>query len=275
MGFRSGVPGWLIDWVIGGAGVGLTAALWLALASHLLPRRLPRLAALVTRLAAARWRTCLLVAGLLVLSVGLALGAAGRFDDRAVFGLTFTVRNIGMVLAAALSYLLIPVIGVAVMGMMLGGFLGALYGVLGGLTGPEIERRARPNQGIWQSARNASVFASIGGLLIGVPYGIVNVAAGAAMTQTLPGPTDWMRLAVSPAISFAVLGGLVPAAACIQHFVLRGVLTAGGFAPWRYAPFLDYATGRLLLQRIGGRYRFIHDLLRDHLAETAPARSSP
>jgi hypothetical protein len=39
-----------------------------------------------------------------------------------------------------------------------------------------------------------------------------------------------------------------------------------GLAPGRYVRFLDYATDRVFLQRIGGRYRFIHDLLRDHLA---------
>jgi hypothetical protein len=29
---------------------------------------------------------------------------------------------------------------------------------------------------------------------------------------------------------------------------------------------LDYCTERLLLQRIGGRYRFMHKLLQDHFA---------
>ncbi|MBD2184658.1 hypothetical protein H6S82_05975 [Planktothrix sp. FACHB-1355] len=36
---------------------------------------------------------------------------------------------------------------------------------------------------------------------------------------------------------------------------------------WNYAKFLNYASERLFLQRIGGRYRFIHDLLREHFAQ--------
>jgi hypothetical protein len=65
---------------------------------------------------------------------------------------------------------------------------------------------------------------------------------------------------------FGFLGGLVPGAACIQHFTLRFVLASSGRAPWRYARFLNYATERMLLQRVGGRYRFILALLRDHFA---------
>ena len=58
----------------------------------------------------------------------------------------------------------------------------------------------------------------------------------------------------------------MPGAACVQHFTLRLVLWWRGVIPWQYARFLDYATERMFLQRIGGRYRFIHELLRDHLA---------
>lgn len=55
--------------------------------------------------------------------------------------------------------------------------------------------------------------------------------------------------------------------ACIQHFVLRLILYCNGHIPWNYARFLDYATDRLFLQRVGGGYRFMHDLLRQHFAQ--------
>jgi hypothetical protein len=38
------------------------------------------------------------------------------------------------------------------------------------------------------------------------------------------------------------------------------------YAPPRYDLLLNYCTERLLLQRIGGRYRFMHKLLQDHFA---------
>ncbi|NES08375.1 MAG: hypothetical protein F6K22_39895 [Okeania sp. SIO2F4] len=37
-------------------------------------------------------------------------------------------------------------------------------------------------------------------------------------------------------------------------------------APWNYARFLNYATEKMLLQRVGGGYRFIHRLLQERLA---------
>ncbi len=53
----------------------------------------------------------------------------------------------------------------------------------------------------------------------------------------------------------------------IKHLALRLVLWYNQFSPWDYARFLNYATERLFLQRVGGRYRFIHKLLQDHFAE--------
>ncbi len=52
-----------------------------------------------------------------------------------------------------------------------------------------------------------------------------------------------------------------------QHFYLRLILYFRGYIPWNYARFLDYCTERMLLQRVGGRYRFIHKLLQDHFAQ--------
>ncbi|MEO1591372.1 MAG: hypothetical protein AAFU71_08790 [Cyanobacteria bacterium J06632_22] len=55
----------------------------------------------------------------------------------------------------------------------------------------------------------------------------------------------------------------------IQHLALRIVLTLSGYTPWNYARFLNYCVERRLLQRIGGRYRFIHRELQDHFANMA------
>jgi hypothetical protein len=52
---------------------------------------------------------------------------------------------------------------------------------------------------------------------------------------------------------------------CIQHVLIRWMLTRNGSAPWRYAAFLDYAAERILLRKVGG-YTFIHRYLRDYFA---------
>ena len=51
-----------------------------------------------------------------------------------------------------------------------------------------------------------------------------------------------------------------------QHLALRLVLAWNRYAPLRYDLLLNYCTERLLLQRVGGRYRFMHKLLQDYFA---------
>uniref|UniRef100_UPI0025E97524 hypothetical protein n=1 Tax=Okeania sp. SIO2F4 TaxID=2607790 RepID=UPI0025E97524 len=52
----------------------------------------------------------------------------------------------------------------------------------------------------------------------------------------------------------------------IEHLAIRIILFLTKKAPWNYARFLNYATEKMLLQRVGGGYRFIHRLLQEHLA---------
>ncbi|NEO93117.1 MAG: hypothetical protein F6K56_23990, partial [Moorea sp. SIO3G5] len=61
----------------------------------------------------------------------------------------------------------------------------------------------------------------------------------------------------------------------IQHVVLRLILWRSGSIPWDYAHFLSYATERRLIKQVGGRYRFIHDLLREHFATTGLTHLPP
>ncbi|NES72724.1 MAG: hypothetical protein F6K24_49760 [Okeania sp. SIO2D1] len=61
----------------------------------------------------------------------------------------------------------------------------------------------------------------------------------------------------------AVLTFVLP---IIQHLILRIIFFLTKKAPWNYARFLNYATEKMLLQRVGGGYRFIHRLLQERLA---------
>ncbi len=47
-------------------------------------------------------------------------------------------------------------------------------------------------------------------------------------------------------------------------------------SPWRMVRLLDEAAQRILLRKVGGGYRFIHNLFRDHLAtsDAIPASSA-
>lgn len=126
-------------------------------------------------------------------------------------------------------------------GLMFGLFGGAIGALIGGFRDSDIEKRTVPNQGIWRSAANTGTFALVG--LFGGPLGVL-------------------------------IGAIVPGTACIQHFTLRLILWRSGYIPWNYARFLNYATERVFLQRVGGHYRFIHDFLREHFAQMQPPRHS-
>ncbi len=71
------------------------------------------------------------------------------------------------------------------------------------------------------------------------------------------------EIVTSVLIAWLMNGGYI----CIQHITLRLILYFNGNIPWNYAHFLDYCTERQFLQRVGGRYRFIHRFLQEHFAE--------
>ncbi len=113
-----------------------------------------------------------------------------------------------------------------------------------GLTISIPEKANYSNQGIRKSFVNASVIGITTCLIVGL---IKNFSQGVSI-----GLIFWL-----------ISGGI----ACIQHFSLRLVLYFSGYIPWDYTKFLNYATDRTLLQRIGGSYVFIHSLLQEHLVK--------
>jgi GTPase SAR1 family protein len=131
-------------------------------------------------------------------------------------------------------------------------FGGAIGGLIGGYSARSVKARARSNQGIWQSAQNTLIFATFGAVCTGLLFGLLGV----------------------PVISSALLGlvfGIITAGVpCLQHLLLRVILTIWGETPWNYADFLDLSARHILLQKVGGGYIFVHRLLLEHLANMNP-----
>ncbi|MGK7875254.1 MAG: ATP-dependent Clp protease adaptor ClpS [Xenococcaceae cyanobacterium] len=137
------------------------------------------------------------------------------------------------------------------------GLVLVLSGVLiSGLIGSEVETTTVPNQGIWQSAKNAIIFALIGGVLC--------LTGGAGLAGLLKLPYMLSMSIFTGGILGLILGMLKGGKACIQHFVLRFVLHSNGYIPWNYTRFLNYAAEHTLLQKVGGGYIFRHRLLKEH-----------
>jgi hypothetical protein len=68
-----------------------------------------------------------------------------------------------------------------------------------------------------------------------------------------------------------LLGGLIPygGGEFIRHWTLRFLLWRYGYtpAPGQYVRFLDYATQRILLRRVGGGWIFIHRMIMEHITQ--------
>ena len=180
----------------------------------------------------------------------------------------------------------LPIIGGLVVAYLFSRFQNS---VINQFHGSDIDpdKRSLPNQGIRRSAFNAwilsLVFGAIGGMLGGIIFFekcrdlnkdvfsiffIGGFEKALISVSNLLGICPTTFLAIVLFSAFGMMGGgLLPSTACNQHFALRLILWWNGYTPWNYARFLNYATERGFLKRVGGRYKFIHDLLQEHFAQ--------
>jgi NACHT domain len=190
------------------------------------------------------------------------------FFNNLIRSLIFTLF-FNLVVVLSLCLILVPFFGLV--GLVFALFFGLFVGLLGGLAealigmlfmtliGPEVDTKNKDNQGIYLSIFNSLIFG-----LMSVPLGI---AISVAMHYFKVPLTLNELLLLGTASTFllsVISGGLISA---FQHFVLRITLWLFGYSPWNYSKFLRYCTDRGFLQRVGGGYRFVHALLRDHFAE--------
>ncbi len=115
----------------------------------------------------------------------------------------------------------------------------------------EIESKNFANQGIWNSLKN--------GLIVGLIFGLVGLMYGLNY-----GLNYGLMYGLNYGLIFGLIGGL---GSVIQHFTLRLILYRNCSIPWNYAKFLEHAANLRFIQRVGGRYRFMHDLLRKYFAQ--------
>jgi len=136
-------------------------------------------------------------------------------------------------------------------GVLLGVVSGLGMSLIGGLTSGAVPVKVMVNQGIRRSLRSM-VVGGLLGALFGGALGWITRSPESALISAL----------LSSLIGALVFGGY----SCCSHLALRLVLWGHRLAPLHYAAFLDEAAARILLQRVGGGYRFIHRLLQAHFA---------
>jgi hypothetical protein len=184
------------------------------------------------------------------LSKGLLFGLIAGLLLGLLFGLIF-----GLIAGLLLGLLF---------GLIFGLIAGLLFGLLVGLRS-DIMIRTKPNQGIIASAKNSLVLSGLG---IGLA-GLIQLGLNATLPSIL---TDvdliqWLIVSSQAVAIWAPMlgsGGL----ACFEHLALRIVLWRGGAIPRDYAHFLRYTSELRLTRQTGGEFRFFHDLLREHLAQS-------
>jgi hypothetical protein len=135
-----------------------------------------------------------------------------------------------------------------------------LFIAIGGFTGGLREDVASPNDGMRRTRRTAM----LGGLPIAMPFGLLT----AVLYGTATSPTIGLVSGLHTTIAFWIMAGLWAGGRdYLRHLSIRTLLWRARLAPWRYARFLDYAVDRLLLQRVGAGYQFMHPLLLDYFAQ--------
>jgi len=172
-------------------------------------------------------------------------------------------------------------------------FTGFIASLIFGLKTNEIESKIHPNQGIWRSLKNTYLQISFLTVSMAVAGGIMNsilanfTVFGLLASSNLISNIDLFFANVSFSslwveflrgillggksgfiigVLWSMSGKTNSGINCLKHISLRLVLFNKGYIPWNYARFLNDCTECLLLQRVGGRYRFIHKLMQDHFA---------
>lgn len=231
-------------------------------------------------LAPTHLRTTLLLASVIAVSAGLSNGLSYELSSE-VNG------NLLLELIAAASDGLSGGLGVG-----LGYWM--VLGLIGGISSERIEdhSRHRPNQGIRRSLRTSVLMALISGtviwlisilgsvLYIEVYYGL-SVRLSQGQYYGLPvRPDQALIYALHVAWVIGLCGGLLVGVvngglAALRHYVIRLLLWRTHTFPWNVPRFLDDATTRILLRRVGGGYSFVHRLILDYFASLDTRPTEP
>ncbi len=151
-------------------------------------------------------------------------------------------------------------------GLLFGILCGVVYGVIIGFQSDIKVNRDHTNTLEKSLKTMAFIFlvsSSIWGIGFFINHSLMDLAVG---NRVFPEPRE--------SVGWGIISGLLMGLhfgrfeELLKHGILRFMLYRQGAIPWNYAHFLEEASQRGLLKQFGGRFRFYHELLRDHLAGT-------
>ncbi len=150
-----------------------------------------------------------------------------------------------------------------------------LLGLFQGIAQEQIENQDRriANQGVRRSLRNSVVMGVIGGAMFGI-IGVLHywlIVRLAKVLSYVPQVEliSGLRSVVSYGLFLSISGALLiflltGGVAVLRHYVIRLLLWRSQTFPGAAPQFLEDASARFLLRRVGGGYSFAHRLLQDH-----------
>jgi hypothetical protein len=154
-----------------------------------------------------------------------------------------------------------------------------IFILIGGISYSELgkDEHLTPNQGIRRSVRNSLVLGLSSGLLVGLITALLFGPLSSWINEiTLGRPYSLhsilVRVGWGICCGIALLGGIGlrnGGLASLQHYLLRFLLWRTDVLPWHTIHFLNEATSRILLYRVGGGYRFIHQIFLSYFASLA------
>jgi len=176
-----------------------------------------------------------------------------------IFGGFIFSLIIGLIGAANIDLITGIVVGLTG-GLVVGMIFILLIVLIGGLELQVLEHRARPNEGIQRSAKSA--------LLVGLGSGSVFGLILGTVIELIFGSSSGLVVGIFVALLVGLAGGLgYGGGMVIKHYTLRLFLHRSTGFPLNITAFLDSCAARGLVQRVGGGWRFPHNLIRDYFAE--------
>ena len=169
-----------------------------------------------------------------------------------------------------------------IVGVVFGLAVGLGGGLAGGLSGTSLTKnlRLKPDQGIhtsgWNALRLGLVFFLVVGVVVGLDVGLFGGRVLGLVGGRGSGLFGGLVFGLLSGLFFGLGGGLFfGGAAYFKHYLLRLFLAHSRALPWRAIPFLEEAQVCILLQRVGGGYRFIHPLLQEYFASLTTSPTGP
>lgn len=191
--------------------------------------------------------------------------------DRMIFSLKAIHPRFGLILggffgvAYVFAYAMFEGGNIASLHVLLSIGIGFITGAVAAatmlsITSGEKSQRTRPNEGMFDTIRNASRLTSFYAFLLAF------FMLPAFMSITSTPRAIGMTLLLSPILwgFFMVLSG---GYAVLQHGLLRYLLRRNDSIPTNLAQFLDYVASLVLMRKVGGGYIFIHRYLLEYFAD--------